>query len=173
MDVFQDFPEMVIGIWAYSMKSKVWCIQEFWEICYKLCLVNMIVDDQNWRVVVIVFSSGSSSSSSSSNSSSSCNSIPNRIQQYNTVCMTNIANSRMIIDILMWFCGWPSQKPWAYQAGSLIRWGTGYMHQWHTKWSLDSSMKYINGLVQECKNSSASALELLQSCTKSSMSTFR
>ena len=54
-----------------------------------------------------------------SNSSSSCsNFIPNRIQQYNTVCMINITNSRVIIDIVMWFCWWPPEKPWAYQAGS-------------------------------------------------------
>ena len=32
--------------------------------------------------------------------------------------MTNIANSRVVIDIVMWFCLWPSEKPWAYQAGS-------------------------------------------------------
>ena len=30
--------------------------------------------------------------------------IPNRIQQYNTVCMTNITNSRVIKDIVIWFC---------------------------------------------------------------------
>ena len=34
--------------------------------------------------------------------------------------MTNITNSRVIIDIVMWLCWWPSEKPWAYQAGSLI-----------------------------------------------------
>ena len=33
------------------------------------------------------------------NSRRSSNFIPNRIQQYNTVCMTNITNSRAIIDI--------------------------------------------------------------------------
>ena len=44
--------------------------------------------------------------------------IPNRIQQYNRVCMTNITNNRVIIDIVMWFCWWPPEKPWAYQAGS-------------------------------------------------------
>ena len=52
--------------------------------------------------------------------SSSSNFIPNRIQQYNTVCMTSITNSRVIIDFVMWFCWWPPEKPWAYQAGSLI-----------------------------------------------------
>ena len=55
---------------------------------------------------------------SSSSSSSSSNFIPNRIQQYNRVCMTNITNNRVIIDIVMWFCWWPPGKPWAYQAGS-------------------------------------------------------
>ena len=50
--------------------------------------------------------------------SSSSNFIPNRIQQYNRVCMTNITNNRVIIDIVMWFCWWPPEKPWAYQAGS-------------------------------------------------------
>ena len=49
---------------------------------------------------------------------SSSNFIPNLIQQYNTVCMANIANNRVIIDIVMWFCWWPPEKPWAYQAGS-------------------------------------------------------
>ena len=34
-------------------------------------------------------------------SSSSSNFIPNRIQQYNRVCMTNITNNRVIIDIVM------------------------------------------------------------------------
>ena len=53
---------------------------------------------------------------------SSSNFIPSRIQKYNTVCMTNITNSRVIIDIVMWFCWWPPEKSWAYQAGS---------HQWH------------------------------------------
>ena len=51
---------------------------------------------------------------------SSSNFIPNRIQQYNRVCMTNITNNRVIIDIVMWFCWWPPEKPWAYQAGSHI-----------------------------------------------------
>ena len=32
--------------------------------------------------------------------------------------MTNITNNRVIIDIVMWFCWWPPEKPWAYQAGS-------------------------------------------------------
>ena len=52
------------------------------------------------------------------NAGSSSNLIPNRIQGYNTVCMTKITNSRVIIDIVMWFCWWPPEKPWAYQAGS-------------------------------------------------------
>ena len=30
--------------------------------------------------------------------------------------MTNITNSRVIIDVVMWFCWWPLEKPWAYQA---------------------------------------------------------
>ena len=69
------------------------------------------------------------------NLSSSSNFIPNRIQQYNTVHMTNIANSRVIIDIVMCFCWWPPEKPWAYQAGShclairvlrLYCWGTDH-----------------------------------------------
>ena len=34
------------------------------------------------------------------------------------MCMTNITNNRVIIDIVMWFCWWPPEKPWAYQAGS-------------------------------------------------------
>ena len=34
-------------------------------------------------------------------SSSSSNFIPNIIQQYNIVCMTNITNSRVIIDVLL------------------------------------------------------------------------
>ena len=46
------------------------------------------------------------------NNSCSCNFIPNRIQLYNTVCTTKITNSRMIIDIVMWFCWWPPEKPW-------------------------------------------------------------
>ena len=33
-------------------------------------------------------------------------------------------------------------------------------------------MGYIDGLVQDCSNSSALALELLQSCTKPSMYTY-
>ena len=41
---------------------------------------------------------------------SSSNFIPSRIQQYNTVCMTNITNSRVIIDIVMWFCWWPPES---------------------------------------------------------------
>ena len=36
---------------------------------------------------------------------------------------------------------------------------------WYT-WQVD----YINGLMQDCSNSSASAVELLQSCTKPSIS---
>ena len=44
----------------------------------------------------------------------SSNFTPNRIQQYNTVYMTNIANSRVIINIVMWFCWWPPEKPWTY-----------------------------------------------------------
>ena len=52
--------------------------------------------------------------------SSSNNLIPNRIQLY-TVCKTNITNSRVIIAIVMWFCWWPPEKPWAYQAGSHYR----------------------------------------------------
>ena len=34
-------------------------------------------------------------------------------------------------------------------------------------WSMES--KYIDGLVQDCSNSFANALELLQSCTKPSI----
>ena len=34
--------------------------------------------------------------------------------------MTNITNSRVIIDSVTWFCWWPPEKPWAYQAGSHI-----------------------------------------------------
>ena len=52
--------------------------------------------------------------------SSSNNLIPNRIQLYR-VCKTNITNSRVIIAIVMWFCWWPPEKPWAYQAGSHYR----------------------------------------------------
>ena len=61
-------------------------------------------------------SSSSRSNSSSSSSSSSSIFIPNRIQEYNTVFMTDITNSRVIIDVVMWFCWWPLEKPWAYQA---------------------------------------------------------
>ena len=50
--------------------------------------------------------------------SSRSNFIPSRIQQYNAVCMTNITNRRVIIDIVMWFCRWPPEKPWAYHVGS-------------------------------------------------------
>ena len=35
---------------------------------------------------------------------------------------------------------------------------------WH--WSFPEPMKYIDGSVQDCSNSTANALELLQSCTK-------
>ena len=59
-------------------------------------------------------------------SSSSSNFIPKIIQQYNRVCMTNITNNRVIIDIVMWFCWWPPEKPWAYQAGSHIVWGNSF-----------------------------------------------
>ena len=38
----------------------------------------------------------------------------------------------------------------------------------HSIW--DTVEVYINGLVQDCSNSIANALELLQSCTKPSMS---
>ena len=55
----------------------------------------------------------------SSISSSSFIPIANRMQ-YNTVCMTNITNSRVVINIVMWFCWWPPEKPCAYQAGSHI-----------------------------------------------------
>ena len=48
----------------------------------------------------------------------SSNFIRKRIQQYNTVCMTNITNSRVIIGIVIWFSWRPPEKPWAYQAGS-------------------------------------------------------
>ena len=65
-------------------------------------------------------SSSSSSSGSGSSSSSSSNFTPNRIQQNNTVCMINTTNRRVIVDIVMWFCWWPPEKPWAYQAGSHI-----------------------------------------------------
>ena len=42
-------------------------------------------------------------------SRSSSNFVPNRIQQYNTVCMTNISD-RVIIDIVMWFWWWPHKS---------------------------------------------------------------
>ena len=51
---------------------------------------------------------------------SSNNFIPNRIQQYNTVCMSNLTNSGEIIDIVAWFCWWPPEKQWAYQAGLFL-----------------------------------------------------
>ena len=69
-------------------------------------------------------------------SSSSSNFIPNRIQQYNTVCMTYIANSRVIIDIVMWFCWWPPEKPWAYQAGSHKHCSSIPKLQWCNCWRL-------------------------------------
>ena len=50
-------------------------------------------------------------------SSSSNDFICNRLQHYNTVCVINITNSRVIIDIVVWFLWWPPEKPWAYQAG--------------------------------------------------------
>ena len=67
------------------------------------------MQNQFWHIVISILKCSSSSSS---------NFIPNRIQQYNRVCMTNITNNRVIIDIVMWFCWWPPEKPWAYQAGS-------------------------------------------------------
>ena len=42
-------------------------------------------------------------------SRSSSHFVPNRIQQYNTVCMTNISD-RVIIDIVMWFWWWPHKS---------------------------------------------------------------
>ena len=36
-------------------------------------------------------------------------------QQYNTVCVSNITNSRVIIDFVVWFCWWPQRSrvhPW-------------------------------------------------------------
>ena len=37
-------------------------------------------------------------------------------------------------------------------------------------WCIHTSVDYINGLLQDCSNSSALAMELLQSCTKPSIS---
>ena len=70
--------------------------------------------------------------------SSSSNFIPNRIQQYNRMCMTNITNNRVIIDIVMWFCWWPPEKPWAYQAGSSVLWAF---------WILNGSSIVISGMT--------------------------
>ena len=65
----------------------------------------------------------------------SSNFIPNRIQQCNTVCMTNIPNSRVIIYIVMWFCWWPPEKPWAHQAGSQAAWDIEiWTTQIHSSW---------------------------------------
>ena len=50
-------------------------------------------------------------------SSSSSNFIPNRIQQYNRVCMTNLTSNRVIIDIVMWFCWWHRQAAFQIQYG--------------------------------------------------------
>ena len=72
----------------------------------------------NFKLKANSSSSSISSNSSSSSSSSSSNFIPNGTQQYYTVYMTNIRNSRVILDIVMWFYRWPPEKPWAYEAGS-------------------------------------------------------
>ena len=97
--------------------------------------------------------------------SSSSNFIPNRIQQYNTVYMTNITNSRVIIDIVMWFCWWPPEKPWAYQAGS-HRWLVAtddsifsireipfiinqYMYHWNGPWGQHSWTRNIDPITVE------------------------
>ena len=37
--------------------------------------------------------------------------IPNKIQHYNTVCMSNTINSRVIIDTILGFFMWPPEKP--------------------------------------------------------------
>ena len=55
-------------------------------------------------------------------SCSSSNFIPNRIQQYNRVCMTNITNNRVIIDIVMWFCWWPPEKHGLIKLAATMSW---------------------------------------------------
>ena len=60
--------------------------------------------------------------------------IPNRIQQYNTVCMSNTTNSRVIIDVVVCFCWWPPEKPWTYQAGSHCTFGIYQLLQ--VDWSI-------------------------------------
>ena len=84
--------------------------QEIW-LSRKVNVLISLIYDNNINKYFMIFLSNSSG-----------NFIPNRIQQYNTVCTTNITNSRLIIDIVMWFCWWPPEKPWAYQAGSLDVW---------------------------------------------------
>ena len=40
--------------------------------------------------------------------------------------MSNVINSRVILDIALWFCLWPPEKPKAYQAGNQL---TGTTHK--------------------------------------------
>ena len=85
-----------------------------WFIWFLLEKENFVCSKSNWTLQFWPVHAVSSSSN---------NFIPNRIQQYNTVCMTNITNNRVIIDIVMWFCWWPPEKPCAYQAGNTcIQW---------------------------------------------------
>ena len=95
------------------------------------------------------------SSSSSSSSSSTSNFIPNRIQQNNTVYMTNITNNRVIIDIVMWFCWWPTEKPWAYhcQPDNLTKCPTTLLHKYvsHKYQQATQNLPMSHDQVKHCQ----------------------
>ena len=112
------------GLWIHTY-SKFFC-NEF--------ILMVLITEPIWMLSV-------------SSSSSSSNFIPNRIQQYNTACVTNITNSRVIIDIVMWFCWWAPEKQWTYQAGSHRRESCGSLVRINRYGSLYSRIGEYNHCI--------------------------
>ena len=45
--------------------------------------------------------------------------------------MSNVTSSWVLVEIVVWFCWWPPEKPWAYQAGNHNRThDLKYVHDW-------------------------------------------
>ena len=93
-----------------------------WSLIYRINWQYKMTANEAASVKSVVFVIATNISSDLDCSSSSSNFISNRIQQYNTLCTINacITKSRVVIDIVMWFCWWPPEKPWSYQAGTHI-----------------------------------------------------
>ena len=60
--------------------------------------------------------------------------------------MTNITNSKVIVDIVVWFCWWPPEKPWAYQADSHSVKSNQAGHSMRLKWMCETCSNLGQGI---------------------------